>query len=292
MAVSTPLVSIVTPSYNQAAFLEDTLWSVQRQTYSNLEHVVIDDGSTDGSVDILERFKAPRSLRWWSQPNAGQSAAINRGFQLAEGEIVAWLNSDDAYLSPIVVEEAVAALQHRPAVDVVYGDHALITDTGLIFRIVPARRRISLRRLASYCPGQPSMFMRREVVRRFPLRGDLRYRMDYEYWMRLCQEGIQFAYVPQLRSAFRVHAGSNTVAATAASYREMRDVQHRYFNGSQMVRWPMEPLIRRWLGVWLRLRGFARIPQLYGVPLAFTGRRPPVGMLCLQQLMSKTFQYV
>ena len=94
MPDSQPLVSVVTPSFNQAAFIEETIQSVLKQDYPHIEHIVVDGGSTDGTVDILQRYP---HLRWISEPDCGQSDALNKGFAMARGEILGWLNSDDTY---------------------------------------------------------------------------------------------------------------------------------------------------------------------------------------------------
>ena len=112
MSESAPLISIITPSFNQAAFLEETLLSVLGQDYPAIEYIVIDGGSTDGSVAILERY-ADQLAYWVSEPDAGQADAINKGFAKATGKYVAWLNSDDVYL-PGAVATAVAALEEKP----------------------------------------------------------------------------------------------------------------------------------------------------------------------------------
>ncbi len=107
-----PLVSIITPSYNQVQYLEDTIQSVIQQDYPNIEYIVVDGGSTDGSLEVIERYK--NKLAWWvSEPDQGQADAINKGFRKASGEIIAWLNSDDLYL-PGAISSAVELFQENP----------------------------------------------------------------------------------------------------------------------------------------------------------------------------------
>jgi len=128
-----PLVSIVTPSYNQAQFIEATIQSVLSQDYPKIEYIIMDGGSKDGSVEIIHRYAG--RLAWWvSERDRGQTDAINKGFAHANGEILAWLNSDDIY-HPGAISEAVAHLTAHPETGMVYGDAALIDDQGRTFAI-------------------------------------------------------------------------------------------------------------------------------------------------------------
>ena len=159
---SQPLVSVITPAYNQAAWLPDCLLSVANQTYQHIEHIVVDDGSTDDTPSILER--AAGSVRRIRQENAGQSAAINRAFRNARGEIVGWLNSDDAFFDVRAVEKAVATFQKYPRADVVYGHAALVNAEGLLLQLVWAPPfNGKLLRFTNFIV-QPAAFVRRSAV--------------------------------------------------------------------------------------------------------------------------------
>ncbi len=125
---SLPRVSIVTPSFNQAAFLEETIQSVLSQDYPNLEYIIIDGGSTDGSVEIIKKY-ADKLAYWVSEKDTGQADAINKGLIRVTGEIVAWLNSDDIYL-PGTIRAAVEALQAHPDCGLVYGDVLSVDAKG------------------------------------------------------------------------------------------------------------------------------------------------------------------
>src|SRR5450759_2420073 len=137
------LVSVLTPSYNQAAWLSDNLRSVARQSYPSIEHIVMDGGSTDGTLDILST--AGDSVRWRSEPDKGQSDAINKAFRESRGEIVGWINSDDAYFDRRVIADVVSCFVEHPDVDVVYGHCAQVTGNGALVQMLwapPFDRRL------------------------------------------------------------------------------------------------------------------------------------------------------
>ena len=156
-----PLVSIITPSRNQAPFLEATIQSVLAQDYPEIEYLVIDGDSTDGSLDIIKRYQK-RLAYWVSEPDLGQTDAINKGFAHANGEIFAWLNSDDLLL-PGAITEAVDFLVKHPETGMVYGDADFIDETGRVIGSFPARQT-DYRRLRQgyvHIPQQSAFFQGR-----------------------------------------------------------------------------------------------------------------------------------
>jgi glycosyltransferase involved in cell wall biosynthesis len=210
-----PLVSIVTPSYNQAEYLEATILSVLNQDYERIEYIIVDGGSTDGSLEIIRRHSG-RLARWVSEPDRGQANAINKGLEMAAGEILGWLNSDDLYL-PDTVSRAVEVFQSRPEVDVVYGRLERINAAGRVIPtpVLPKDRVVMTPRnlLGDCVVNQPGSFWRRELMERAGMLNEsLRYAMDYEYWMRLLVAGGRFHRLSELLAHFRLSEGSKTVS--------------------------------------------------------------------------------
>lgn len=204
-----PLVSVVTPSYNQARFLSETLRSVELQRYRPIQQIVIDGGSTDGSVEFLERWSAAEhgpgySIEWISEPDRGHADALNKGFDRVRGEIVGWLNSDDVYFDRRVVSTSVAALAAHPGVDVVHGDVAMISeDSGL--QMIWCFPEFDYRRaLRGYIIPQPTVFMRRTVTERHRLDPSLRVAIDHVYWLQIGREH-KFLKIDRVQAGDRDH---------------------------------------------------------------------------------------
>ncbi len=211
MSKDHPLVSIVTPSYNQCQFLEKTILSVLDQDYPSIEYIIIDDGSTDGSVEIIKKYE--RHLAYWeSRPNRGQSDAINTGWKRAKGEILAYLNSDDVYM-PGAVSTVVEYLSQHPEIAIVYGDCMMITEDDeeiSIYRAKPFNYRKVLEKGINPIL-QPSAFIRREVLSRVGyLDPDLYAAMDWDFWLRSAMY-YKFAYIQKCLSGYRLHHDSKSV---------------------------------------------------------------------------------
>ena len=214
-----PRISIVTPSYNQAQFLEETIRSVLLQGYPNLEYAVVDGGSTDGSAEIIRKYEP--WLAWWvSEKDRGQTHAINKGLAKATGEIFAYLNSDDVYAPGAFIAIA-EGFARSPGADVVFGRCEHITEAGEVIETRLAKVRgfedylAIWRRLDSMeSLTQPEVFCRLEAVRRVgEFREDLRGVMDFEMWIRLLRDGAAFAPVEELVAKFRVYQDQKSTSS-------------------------------------------------------------------------------
>jgi len=237
MASRGELFTLITPSYNQGKFLEETILSVLNQTYLNIEYLIIDGGSTDESVDIIRRY-APKLRYWVSEPDRGQAHAINKGLKLARGEFVGWLNADDT-LYPDAVER-VAAIFRRNSVDVVYGTATRIDPDGKIIRTPPRKLPypvFSLEDMIGEClVSQPGAFWRASWIEQVGfLDEELHFVMDYEYWMRLALAGAQFYRLEGRPLAnFRLFAGSKTVSASEKSGQETLFILDRLVSNPEL----------------------------------------------------------
>lgn len=246
-------VSIVTPSFNQAAFLEETLRSVLEQDTPDIEYIVIDGGSSDGSAEILRRYSA-RLAYWVSEPDRGQTDALNKGFARATGEVLAWLNSDDV-LRPGAVRRAVEQLRAHPQAAAVYAEADFIDETGRIIGRFPAAQTdyARLRRGYVHVPQQ-STFFRADLWRQVgPLDPSFYFAMDYDLWVRLAALA-PLVYVPgEVWSAFRLHGAAKTVAADDRCWPEMLRVHYR-LGGSHFAPIVWKYWLRRLVAPLIRLR--------------------------------------
>ena len=205
-----PLVSIVTPSFNQVRYLEQAMRSVLDQSYPSLEYIVIDGGSRDGSLAVLERYQG-RLAHWVSEPDQGQADAINKGLRLARGEIVAWLNSDDAYL-PGAVAQAVEALEHDPDLGMVYAD-GLMVDSELTLLDRHTYPQVGVLELLCFdVILQPTVFMRRRVLEDVGyLNPTYQLILDHELWVRIASR-YSIRHVNRFWAIERTHPEAKTIS--------------------------------------------------------------------------------
>ena len=221
-----PLVSIVTPSFNQARFLESTIQSVLSQSYPRLEYIIVDGGSTDGSQDIIKKYSD--KLAWWvSEKDKGQTEALNKGFAHAKGDILAWLNSDDTYL-PDAVTSAVQIFREYPQLGLVYGSANFINEAGqIIGKFHAAQTNLHLLRQGYVHIPQQASFFRGNLWRSVgPLDPTFYFAMDYDLWVRIAARS-QIKYVPQIWANFRLHTAGKTIAADDRCWPEMLRVHYR-----------------------------------------------------------------
>ena len=206
---SWPRISIITPSFNQAEFLERTLRSVLDQAYPNLEYIVIDGGSTDGSLDIIRRYE-DRLAYWVSEADSGQTSAINKGLRRATGEWVAWQNSDDIYYQGVFHDLATAASQH-PKADFILGDMMLIDEHDHSLRDIRYVRPCYRGLLAEgMVLTNQSAFWRRSLHEKIGwLNEEFHYAFDYEWFLRLVQHA-EAAHVDRIWGGYRLHSKTKT----------------------------------------------------------------------------------
>lgn len=220
-----PLVSIVTPSYNQGRFIRQTIESVLSQDYAPIEYMVIDGGSTDETLEVLKSYGD--RFYWVCEKDQGQSNAINKGWSRARGEILAWLNSDDIYL-PGAISKAVAFLQKNPKVGPAYGEGYHIEENGRILERYPTEP-FSRQRLKETCYiCQPTVFIPKAVLDEVGLLDEsLEYCMDYDLWFRIAKK-YAFGYVPGYLACTRFHSETKTRGQRFKAHKEILAVVHRY----------------------------------------------------------------
>ena len=212
------LVSIVTPSYNQARYLEATIQSVLAQDYARIEYIVVDGGSTDGSVELIKKYQS-RFAYWVSEKDSGQADAINKGLSRASGEILAWLNSDDYYL-PNTISEAVKIFEENPEVVMVYGNMLAVDEHGQTINLLKYSQLSMEDLLCFQIIGQPAVFFRRAAYEKTSgLDPTFHFLLDHHLWIRLSQHG-KILHVPQIWAAARYHAEAKNRAKAAEFGRE------------------------------------------------------------------------
>ena len=220
-------MTIITPSYNQGEFLEETIRSVLNQNLDGLEYWVLDGGSTDESVEILRKYED--RLAWVSEKDGGQTDAVNKGLQRAQGEIIGWLNSDDIYY-PDACRKVLAYFERHPEAMVVYGQADHIDREGNWLEAYPTEKwdYARLHEVCFLC--QPAVFFRKEVVRELGYLNDaLNYCMDYEYWLRLGQVH-PFHFLPEKLAGSRLYAENKTLGAKSAVHREILEMLYEKTN--------------------------------------------------------------
>lgn len=222
-----PLVTVVTPSFNQGGFIRQTIESVLSQDYDNLEYIIMDGGSTDETAAVAREYSS--RLTFISERDRGQSHAINKGFRMARGEIVSWLNSDDIFL-PGAISTAVSALERDPGCGAVYGEGYLIDRDGNVTQRFPVTEKFNLWKLVHLSDYilQQTVFFRRNVIEEVGyIDEDLHYVMDWDLLIRI---GMRYhlAYVPEYLGCLREYAEAKTFSGGARRVAEIRTIMQRH----------------------------------------------------------------
>ncbi|HEX4039811.1 MAG TPA: glycosyltransferase family 2 protein [Acidobacteriaceae bacterium] len=270
-----PLISIVTPSFNQAAFIQETLRSVELQHYRPLHQIVIDGGSTDGTVELLQRWEATDhgpdyAFEWISERDRGHADALNKGFDRVRGEIVGWLNSDDVYFDRDAVGSVVRALACHPEVDAVSGDVALISESSGLQMILCYPQFRYDRALRGYMLAQPAVFLRRAVTDKHRLDPSLRVSIDFIYWLQIGKQH-RFLRIPRILAADRDQPARISRVSSAAMKETMTKVYADFEAPGPQSRTALflDVLVLRWLRVtaffrllpWLKRRDDLAFPM-------------------------------
>lgn len=210
--IAPPLLSIVTPSFNQGQFIEETIRSVLNQKAPSIEHIVVDGGSTDDTLAVLGRFG---HLDWTSEKDRGQTDAVNKGLRKARGQILGWINSDDVFLEG-AFEAVLQTFEADPDCSVVFGDyHAVEADGRLLYStegFCGTYDEMVRWWDYTYAIHQPTVFVRRGVLEKVGfLDESFTYAMDYEWWLRIARH-YAFVHVPRALATYRMHRDAKTFA--------------------------------------------------------------------------------
>jgi glycosyltransferase involved in cell wall biosynthesis len=222
-------ISIVTPSLNQGQFIEENIQSVLDQGYANFEHIVIDGGSSDGTIDVLKKYP---HIKWISEPDRGQADAVNKGFRMARGDVIGWLNADDCYF-PGTFTSVVRNLDGSQGKWVIMGDVQITDEAGRVIQAARNRPRKLAQLLKFWHPElgafhQPGVFFRKEVLDHVGLLDEsLYFALDYDLWARVIQK-YDFHRVEATFAAYRIHPASKSASGWDAFKPECERVSKRY----------------------------------------------------------------
>ena len=248
------LVSIVTPSYNQGKFIEDTLLSVKNQDYPNIEHIIVDGSSTDNTIEILKKYEGTYNMQWLSEPDEGQSDAVNKGFKMANGEIIGWINSDDGYFDVSAISSVVKYFNEYKDADIIYGDVIKINEKNVLLFIKKSRKFDYASLKKSCFLEQPAVFFRRNVIDNFELNTNLEIAMDYEYWLRIGKKH-KFQYVDRILAVDRTHKKRKLIERRKEWIEESVYVSNEFYSRTCLDKllivglYPMRSIYRL-IGVW------------------------------------------
>ncbi len=265
MSAPRPRITIVMPTLNQAKYIEDALRSVLEQGYENLECLVFDGGSTDGTLEILKRYEG--RIQWWSEKDRGQADAINKGLRKATGEILGYLNSDDL-LEPGALEKVAGYFAHHPEIDLVYGEGYLIKEDGTGKHRFPATEpEFNLWRLIHVWDYilQQSTFWRRRLTERIGyLDESLHFGLDWDYWIRAGKAG-KVGYMPEYLGSLREY---DSAKSFSGGFRRIKEL-YRLTSGHTGKIWPL-PCIIIYASDWLEASLYRKLQSGFGGRMAGT----------------------
>lgn len=222
-------ISIVTPSYNQGQFIADAIESVSNQDYPDKEHIIVDAMSTDETLDVIKSYAHLPHLRWVSEPDNGQSDAINKGFKMATGDVIAWLNADDYYLPQTFSKIADAFKQNHDA-GIIYGNAMMVNQNKEALRVKKDHLfdRGVLLYYGCYIQSTTTFFRREIIDANHLIDSSYKLCMDYEYFVRLSTLGYCFQYTPETLAAFRWHETNLSVLYPQRRREETVKIKHQY----------------------------------------------------------------
>lgn len=219
-------ISIITPSFNQVQYIEDTILSIINQSYKNIEYIIIDGGSTDGSADVIKKYETHLSY-WVSEKDRGQSHAINKGLERATGDIICWLNSDDLFADEALKKVVDFFAANKDIHCVQAGVLNFSSKTSMAIQATPVSEIDMIKRVPFH---QPGMFWKREVMEKIGYIDErFFYCMDYDLWMRIFFN-FKIGYISDILAKFRIHELSKTNNNPIKMYAEYRRVVSRLFN--------------------------------------------------------------
>ncbi len=224
-----PVVSVVTAIYNGVDYIEDNILSVKNQDYSNIEHIIIDGGSKDGTVDIIKKYTGTYNLKWVSEKDGGIYDAFNKGFSMATGDIYTWLDGDN-YFQPGVVRKVVDVFEKGSGIDIVCGDIEIVSNDGKRVKVHHAPEisfRNALIKNTGAIPLQPAVFFRKELYEK-AVDFDTHYRIaaDYDFWLRVLKDNPNIFHIRALLGSYRRgnDAASQSFKGVFRGYQEMRTI--------------------------------------------------------------------
>lgn len=232
-----PLVTIITPTLDHGRFLESALQSVKNQTYPHIEHLVFDGGSQDNTIDLLKSYRPMYNMQWISEKDNGISEAINKGIQMAKGEIIAWLNADDVLMYEDSIERVVEVYRAKDAPGIILGDMAFLEKSGNIIQMY-GYPEVTYEYLISSGKniGQPSVFIRSDILKNNLLDNDLHYAMDFDLWIRIAKNS-RFTQIHRVLSGSRMYPGtksSNTEKYTSEKEKILKRYGHEVEKRSRL----------------------------------------------------------